>query len=349
MIALGRASVRAVATRTHYCVSPPLDGPPTGGTLYNAHLLKALDREGVKAPRVSLEQAVALADRDAAVTFWVDSLFLDALPAVARLARGYVHLVAHYLPTLVASEIEGRPFAISEMERMGLEAARSIVVPSGWLRSVLRSVGVDPRRVIVAEPGVELTARLPTAEPRREGLHAVVVSNVVPGKGVLPLLEAVASELRESPFASLRITIVGSLEADAPYAARCQAVAANGLAGRVVFRGTCPAHDAQVEIAGADVFVSASRMESYGMALAEAVALGVPILAHRGGNVPAHVDERAGGTVFDDDAALARALVRLASAPAALRERTVKARAARRARSWEDTAKDFLDGAARFA
>jgi glycosyltransferase involved in cell wall biosynthesis len=98
-------------------------------------------------------------------------------------------------------------------------------------------------------------------------------------------------------------------------------------------------------IAGADVLLSASRMESYGMALSEARALGVPIVAREGGNAGAHVSARAGGAAFDGDDALARELVFLAERRDELDARRRRAWEFRRVREWRDAARDFIEGA----
>jgi glycosyltransferase involved in cell wall biosynthesis len=91
-----------------------------------------------------------------------------------------------------------------------------------------------------------------------------------------------------------------------------------------------------------DVLVSSSSMETYGMALAEARALGLPIVATRGGNVESLVDPRAGGAVFDDTDAVAEELVRLAKDSDELERRRRLAAEMRLVRSWDEAAADFL-------
>jgi glycosyltransferase involved in cell wall biosynthesis len=110
--------------------------------------------------------------------------------------------------------------------------------------------------------------------------------------------------------------------------------------------GPLPHADTLARVAASDVLLSASRMESFGLALAEARALGVPIVARDAGNAAAHVDARAGGVLVADDAELARECVRLAHDPAELARRRAAARALRPpSRSWADAACDFLAAA----
>ena len=42
-------------------VTPPLDGPPTGGTLFDAHLIRALGALGAPVRAVSLAEARSVA------------------------------------------------------------------------------------------------------------------------------------------------------------------------------------------------------------------------------------------------------------------------------------------------
>jgi glycosyltransferase involved in cell wall biosynthesis len=79
------------------------------------------------------------------------------------------------------------------------------------------------------------------------------------------------------------------------------------------------------------------------MALAEARALGIPILAKIGGNSPIHVDAGAGGELVSSDSALAQAYLTLVRDPATLRARAVQARAhAPRARTWQHAASELM-------
>ena len=337
-----------MTARRHVFVTPPLDGPPTGGTIYDAELIRALVRAQVPVRRVDLDAASrALSSGAVNEAFWVDSLYLDALPALARHAGSChsVGLIAHYLPSLVASGAAFTPAHLTSVERAALDAGTTIVVPSPWFRDVIESVGVSCDRIRVVEPGIDdVDFSVPRPMPGGAPLAALLVGNVVPGKGIAPFLEALAAGLAARP-SPVVVVIVGSLEEDVQYVAECRAMvrARPSLEGAVHFASVLPHAEVIRAMRQSDVLVSASRMESYGMALAEARSLGLPILARRGGNAPAHVDPVAGGELFEDDAALSEAVLRMSRDRDELARRRLRATSQVRRRTWDAAARDFLE------
>ena len=81
-------------------------------------------------------------------------------------------------------------------------------------------------------------------------------------------------------------------------------------------------HDVARLLAVADVFVSASLMETYGLTLVEAMACGTPVVAFRVGGIPEAAPDGQGGILCppQDGAALIQAITRLRDSPQ-LRER----------------------------
>jgi glycosyltransferase involved in cell wall biosynthesis len=257
-------------------------------------------------------------------------------------------LIAHYLPTLVARGAVPDVAELSSAERAALAAADGFLAPSEFMARALLALGAAPRPVRVVGPGLDVDSTLRASSERaraagRAALEAVVVANLVPGKGVLPFLDALAPHLRAG--APLRVNVIGSLVMDPAYAEACRTRVTGdpALAGNVCFAGALPHATSLARVAASDLLVSASRMESFGLALAEARAIGVPILARDGGNARAHVSSCAGGELCGDDAALAAACARLACDPGELARRRAAARAERGpVRSWADGAHDFL-------
>src|SRR5688572_159336 len=195
---------------------------------------------------------------------------------------------------------------------------------------------VAPERIVVVEPG---TDRVPLAHGSRgRVIELLTVATLNPGKGHELLLEALS--VIEAP--AWRLTCAGSLTRDPATAARVRAVAARlQLEERVAFVGDLDRDALAARYDGADVAVLATRQETYGMAVAEALAYGLPVVATSTGAIPQLVGEDAGLLVpVGDRNALAQALTRVIG-DAALRQRLAEGARRRRDRlpTWEDAAR----------
>jgi len=328
----------------HRFIVPALDGPPSGGTLYNRELLRALQGEARAVDTLEPPAARAALEAGAPGVYWVDSLFLAHFPALvgANRQRRTLGLIAHYLPSLVEHGDAVRPEQLRADERFALTHADVVLAPSHYMRRVLARLGLAERaRCLVVEPGC-LAPSMAAESAAIDGVRAVLIANVTPGKGVEPFLHALSHELREAD--SFRLDVVGGLDVDASYAATCQQVVERHaqLAHRVTFCGRMPAAQVIQRLSGSNLLISASRMESFGMALAEARTCGVPIAALARGNAPSLVSRQSGGVLADDDRALARACVDLTRDRAAHQHAMRRARAKPRPpRSFADAARDF--------
>ncbi len=296
-------------------VAPDPADTITGGNLYNLRLIAALRARGVAVERADRDQHA----HDARDTFCiVDSLYLEELP---RFAPCWVLL--HYLPSLVV----GRD-SLSAIERAALLAADGIVVPSPFMATAAAQLAPAPRPIVVVAPGLALSHHAMQRTSR-----AVLVANVVPGKGVLEFLRA----LRER---RLPLSILGALDRDPDYAGECRRAVEHR--DDIAFLGGRTHEETLAHVAASDFLVSPSRMESFGFALAEARALGTPIVALDRGNASAHVDGWAGGTLASSYGALADACVQLAGDRTEIERRRAAALAHRTApRSWAEAADDF--------
>jgi len=298
-------------------VVPDWHAAISGGNFYNERLVGALRAAGAEVGVVDRD-----GDLDATISL-VDSFYLDDFARLKERAKAKCYLLAHVLPSLVAGT------ELSNGELAVIAEADGFVVPSEFMAAVL----APPKRTLIIAPGVEVPQG-ETVRPARETVRGILVANLVPEKGVLPFLEALAPEPK------LELVVVGSHEVDPAYAAACQAITAEK---NVRFLGPLDHSEMLTELQASDVFVSASRMETFGMALAEARALGLPIVARFAGNAAQHVDPAAGGRLVETDSALAAECVRLATDRAEL-ERRQKAAASRRPppRSWADAAREFV-------
>lgn len=186
-------------------------------------------------------------------------------------------------------------------------------------------------------PGLALAERTAlraelVGDARRPLLLAV--GRLSPPKGFADLLTAFATVRATHPTAALLIAGMGQEEA----ALQAQ-VAALQLAGHAWLLG--PRDDVPRLLAASDIFVSASHWEGLPVAILEAMAAGLPIVATSVGDVPQVVTPDTGLIVPPQQpAALAAALNTLLADPA---RRTTLGRAARARVTQEYSAEVWLD------
>ena len=262
-------------------------------------------------PQPSVEQrVVALARLDAlpdGIPIVVDGLALGALPEAAEKIARRAPLVAlvHHPLALEAGLSPAEARRLFESERKALAAARSVIVTSRATAQRLNAdYDVPPERITVAMPG---TDRGVPAKGSLDGtLHLLSVGAVVPRKGFDVLIAALAS-IADLPW---RLTIAGDLTRSPATTARLEAdIARHRLADRVDLLGAVSSKQLAALYSSADVFVLASHFEGYGMAYAEAMAHGLPVIGTTGGATADTVPATAGVLVEPGNVkALTRAL-----------------------------------------
>lgn len=322
---------------------------PTGGYVYDRRVMALLPAHGIRVRHLKLpggfpfptseglgEAGRILAQTDPREPLVIDGLALGVLPpAMLRAVRAPVIALLHH-PLGLETGLSGKDSErLLAMEKAALEYARHVIVTSDATARTLSELGfAPPPPVTVATPGL---SRQPIRRGGADVFQIVSIGSVVPRKGYDILVEALA-QLRDENW---RCKIVGAMDRDVPYAAKlCKQIADSGLDARISFTGVLDADAIGTLLGEADVFALPSRYEGYGMAFAEAMSHGVPVIAARAGAVPDTVPEQAGILVPPDDAgALANALHTLMR-DGALRKRLGKGAwdHARTLPSWDDTA-----------
>jgi glycosyltransferase involved in cell wall biosynthesis len=224
-----------------------------------------------------------------------------------------------------------------------LAGTAAVVTTSAWTRRRLLELYALPRdRVHVAEPGVDAADLAPGTTA---GDALLCVAAVTRGKGHDVLLDALATAT-DLPWLC---ACVGSVDRDPAFADRVRRRAwARGLGDRIRFTGPRTGPDLASAFAAADLLVLASRAETYGMVVTEALARGIPVVAADVGGVTealGHAEDGARPGLLvppDDPAALGAALRRWLEEPE-LRNRLREAARERRAslRPWAATASEI--------
>jgi glycosyltransferase involved in cell wall biosynthesis len=326
-------------------------GTLTGGYIYDRRAFAALQDLGWRVNRLSLSgdfpfpDDYALAAADAALgrlpngsSAVVDGLALGVMPEAAARHGGRLALLGlvHH-PLCIETGLECYVAErLRASERAALEWCRRVIVTSPLTaRTVVAEFDVPAERVTVALPGVD-PASVASGSASR-GLHLLCVGTLTPRKGHRLLLEALANLLD----LDWTLACVGSAKRDPAMAAQVrETIAVLGLSDRVSLVGELSEEALSAAYATADVLVSASFYEGYGMALAEGLARGLPIVAVAAGAVADTVPGSAGLLVPPlDREALTVALRQVLSEPDIRRRLHEGALAAReRLPRWADTA-----------
>ena len=325
---------------------------PTGGYAYDRRIIEGLAALGWRTAVVDLGDGFPFptnAARAAARTrlaalpigppIVIDGLAFGALPEAAA-ALGATHsLVAlvHHPLALETGLSAAASASLRASERTALACARHVIATSSTTARLLAAdYDVPSERLSVVEPGTE---RVATGPRRVESVIALLsVGAVVPRKGYDVLVAALA-RLKHLPW---RLVIAGDCGRSVDTFRRLVAdVAALGLSDRVRLAGTVTAEELASLYASADLFVLPSRFEGYGMAYAEAIAHGVPVIGTNAGAIPETVPADAGVLVPPDDVdMLAATLQRLMNNPAE-RERLAAGARATAFPSWRGQAALF--------
>jgi glycosyltransferase involved in cell wall biosynthesis len=201
------------------------------------------------------------------------------LPVVATYHTLFEEYLHHYAPFLPGGWLKAQARRFSRRQCNALDA---VVVPSTAMQQRLQAYGVEvPLHVL---PTGIPTARFARGNgPTFRAQHgitpdrpvALFVGRVAHEKNISFLLEALATTLQMRPDTLLLIAGEGPATADLK--ARVRQL---GLEGAVQFIGYLDRQQALPDCyAAADVFVFASRTETQGLVLLEAMAAGLPVIA----------------------------------------------------------------------
>lgn len=327
-------------------VHPPFNGPATGGHVYNREMLRAAAATGF--PLISTPcgpgslTVPKIRDPAGEVVLW-DSLFIQDLAgrpaALSGIRQG---LLVHYLPyrnpLLTRSEqADWRGWFNHVASRMDFLVATGEMVASDLAASW------PDRPVALCPPGVDpafiecRSLRRPI-QPHRP-VRIITVANLLPAKRPIELLEMLVTLDAEWEW-----HLAGDAGFDPAYAGRLsELIRTRGCKRRVVLHGCLNPPSLARLMLGMDVFASYSAYETYGMALAEAVACGLPVVATAVGSAARLIGSNETGFIvpWDEAEQFRHVLERLIREPG-LRQRFSLAALDRRPRTWDQAFQDFV-------
>ncbi|MFJ8357774.1 glycosyltransferase family 4 protein [Streptomyces sp. NPDC093984] len=308
--ALRNADIIPMSLRTvHFVMPGGVDDPatPSGGNAFDRRVCLDLPGFGWQVERhlvegswprpgaqARAELARTLRDLPDGTVVLLDGLVACGVPEIVVPEAGRLCLaVLVHLP--LGDETGLDPETAAELdakERATLRAVPAVIATSDWaVRRLVSHHGLAPERVHVAAPGADIA---PLA-PGTDGVSRLLcVAAVTPRKGQHRLIEALAT-VKDLPWTC---ECVGGLGHDPEYVERLRAlIDGHGLADRLHLAGPRSGAELEASYASADLMVLTSYAETYGMAVTEALARGIPVLATDVGGLPEAVGRAPDGGV----------------------------------------------------
>lgn len=196
--------------------------------------------------------------------------------------------------------------------RKTFEAADVVVVISPFEQSLIEQAGLPVKRFALIPPGIDLENY---ARPRPNpfitraiiGPVLVAVSRIAASKGIDTLIAALPDIIKLQPDVQL---VIAGEDFGAKKALKKQAEAL-GVTKHVHWLGKLNDEELKGAYQHADIFVHGSHYEAFGIAVAEALACGTPVIARNIAAIPYVVPNHQAGLLFDSHDDLVKAVTTL--------------------------------------
>jgi len=277
----------------------------TGGYIYDRRMIEALRATGWQVRVLGLGDGFPYPDAktvqrahaqllalEPEVPVVIDGLAFGVLPDVAAELREHRVIALVHHPLAFETGLSAAQAALfKESEKRALKHARRVVTTSSaTAKDLAEHFALPLARIDSILPGTDRVA-LAVGSAGRGPLQLLSVGSVVTRKGFDVLLAALAT----LTDLSWHLTIAGDLTRDARAVAQLHHdLKRFDLLTRVQVFGAIETAQLETLYSQADIFVLASRFEGYGMAYAEALAHGLPVIGTTAGAIPDTVPLTAG-------------------------------------------------------
>lgn len=268
----------------------------TGGYLYNMHMMEGLEQMGysvnvfgtdwpwddkselAKICRFHFEKLTV------GSCILIDSLVLVKIRSSVQefssrlIFVGLIHLPATYTFT------SGKFGKLAEEEMMVLHQMKQLIVTGQFTYNLLWKAGLNRANLWIVEPGTGPFPQKTHYKPVPSELLCIANYSAIKAQDTL------IRSLYSLTDRDWTLHLYGDKDRDKEYSAGIISfIKQLNLETRVIMHGIAMRDEITAIFLNADLFVMPSLFESYGMALTESLAHGVPVLSTRAGNIPCTV------------------------------------------------------------
>jgi glycosyltransferase involved in cell wall biosynthesis len=278
----------------HFIIPDPQDFP-SGGNAFNRELIAALIRAGLHVSHKPFHPDMTPASPQ--TQYFLDSIYFEQITRPDHQLPPRCIGLVHHLDSLYPRSED----CFVTREKPLLDRFSGFLVTSPFTCAYLIAHGYAADRIMTIPPAPlqsPFTDRVPAHK-----VHALIIGNLIPRKGILPFLQALqAAEV--PPYYTL--TIAGSTTVDPHYTRACMDIILTdaSLQKCVKIAGVQDQAGIDALYRKSTLCISSALMETFGMAIQDAVVSGLPLLVHPGGYAEEHVHPGVNGLVCNDHAAL---------------------------------------------
>ncbi len=248
-----------------YLVAPPIGKTPTGGSLYNHYVTS--DNEFVTLLEVTeVNELINFIDPNSIVI--IDSLLLEAY-FKSHLHKNYKTLGLIHLPTFFDNPEKNK------QEIIYYQTIPLLVTGNSFKLDLVQNYNLKSDNITTITPGMLKVIKKKKFNSQVKNI--VLVGSITRRKGILEFLN-VMNDLLNYPW---KIHIYGPAT-DSDYYQELQLfiVDAN-LKDRVIFHNYLAHSKLLKTLSNFDLFINFSVYETFGMAIYEALQIGLPVLSYK--------------------------------------------------------------------
>ncbi len=279
---------------------PAFDAFVSGGNIYNKKLVEVL-----------LGKGNCIQVNNHLLADWIisDTIYLNQPKEQILLKQSTAKkaIIIHHL------QYFDDPTVLKEFEL--LHPFDLLIANSQFTAQNLLNKGINKNKIIIIEPPVTANVSRVKVFPNFP-IQAIMVGNWIDRKGYLELLTVLKNTSIQP--SNLSISIYGDHQLDENYLQQCQQmIQQHNILQKIIHsKGSLHEVDLLKSYPKHNLFITTSKMETYGMAIKEALYAGLFVLALDRGNIPYLLKNNQQGKLFNNLQQLVDYLFELSEQPA---------------------------------